>query len=234
VEKLMHATIRAPRQVARSPLEEGMAGPIPPKLLDHARRVGLSLLRTIMDRPGYVLGITSALPGEGKSAVSLGLAEVMAADFGLSVVLLDAHAERPWAPHDESFAARPGLSDWVSGEMSLDESRSEVHENYALLPFGQQAMSSRDMLQHMVRVDALQQLRDRHHLVIMDLPDLRNPAAAALANACDGIVLVIRAGVTPAESIGEYLPTLHNVVIHGVVLNQHRPAVPAAIQRLFA
>ena len=82
--------------------------------------------------------------------------------------------------------------------------------------------------------EPLLELRERYSLIILDLPDLVNPAAAALANLCDGIVLVVRSGVTPADRVKEFLPLLESVAIHGVVLNRDRPKVPAFLRRLFA
>lgn len=212
------------------------AGRAPVETLDHARDIGLSLLRTFVDRPTYVLGVTSALPEEGKTTISLGLAEVMSADFGLEVVLIDANAERPWLPEEvpSEAQAQRGLSDWLSNECSLQESLYRLHDKCTLLPIGSQHITSRDLLQYLVKADGLVALREGYSLILMDLPDLTNPAAPALANLCDGLVLVVRSGETPAEIVREFLPLLENVTMHGVVLNRHRPAVPAAIRRAFS
>jgi Mrp family chromosome partitioning ATPase len=206
---------------------------LPVETLDHARDIGLSLLRTFADRPSYVLGTTSALPNEGKTTISTGLAEVMATDFGLEVVLVDAHPERSWSRADSIFGSRPGISDWLSNEGTLDDALVPVHDKCSVLPFGTQTLTSRDLLQYMVNHEALQQLRQRFSLIILDLPDMMNPAAAALANLSDGLVLVVRSGETPVDRVREFLPLLQNVTIHGVVLNRHRAAVPAALRQAF-
>lgn len=217
-----------------APFHGRFAANIPVETLDHARDVALSLLRTFADRPSYVLGVTSALPGEGKTTISIGLAEVMATDFGLEVVLLDTNAERPWAPDEEEWTNRLGLSDWLSGECALQDALAHVHDRCSILPFGTQTISSRDVLQYLVKHDALAQLREQHSLIVLDLPDLMNPAAAALANLCDGLVLVIHAGSTSVDRVRDFLPILQNVTLHGAVLNRHRSSVPAAILRAFS
>lgn len=212
------------------------AARVPIETLDHARDIGLSLLRTFADRPSYVLGVTSALPREGKTTISLGLAEVMATDFGLEVVLLDCNAERPWTPEMPSTDAESwnGLSDWLSDECTVNEAIYQLHDKCSVIPFGTQSITSRDLLQYLVKSDAFSNLRERFSLVLVDLPDLANPAAPALANLCDGLVLVLRSGDTPVDIVREFLPLLANVTIHGVVLNRHRPAVPAAIRNMFS
>ncbi len=217
------------------PLSSRTVVTVPAQALNHARNVGLTLLRTFADQPSYVLGITSAVLGEGKTTLSLALAEVMATDFGLNVVLLDTHAERPWPKGATEEGDTPrGLSDWLCDECQFSDALVNLHEKCALLPYGLQRMTSRDLLQHLVRAEAIPMLRAQYSLILLDLPDLQNPAGAALANLCDGVVLTVRAGHTPTEAVREFIPALQNVMIHGVVLNRHRSAVPATIWKLFA
>jgi Mrp family chromosome partitioning ATPase len=204
---------------------------LPTETLDHARDVALNLLRTCADRPSYVLGVTSAVPGEGKSTISTALAEVMSADFGIEVVLVDGNAERHWSAAADG--TQLGLSDWLVGSAELGAVLASVHEKCSVLPFGTQPVTSRDILQYLSRTEALAELRERFAVVLLDLPDLMNPAGAALANLCDGLMLVIHAGVTPADRVKTFLPLLENVTIHGAVLNRHRSAVPPWLRRLF-
>ena len=203
------------------------------EMLDHARDISLSLLRTFVDRPSYVLGVTSAVPGEGKTTLSQAFAEVMSSDFGLDVALLDCHPERPWKSDQEQIQG-PGLSGWLADECRLSDALVRVHDKCSILPAGSRRLSSRDLLQHMVNAEALRQLRERYSLIILDLPDLVNPAAAALANQCDGVVLVVRSGTTPVANVRQVLPLLQNVTIHGAILNRHKPSTPAAIRRAFS
>lgn len=212
----------------------GFLNRIPIETLDHTRDIALLLLRSFVDRPSYVLGITSALRDEGKTTIGLGLAEVMATDFGVETVLLDMHAEHPWPSMAGEPMAKQGLSDWLSGECSLSDALVHIHDRCSVLPFGRQSLTSRDVLQYMVKVNAIRQLREQHGLILLDLPDLMNPAAGALADQCDGLCLVIRSGVTPVDSVTDVLPLLQNVTIHGAILNRHRSAVPAAIRSLFS
>lgn len=220
--------------VAGLTLNEQLSRRIPVETLNHARDIGLSLLPTFVGQPSYVLGVTSALPSEGKTTISTALAEVMAADFGLRSILIDSHAERPWPALGDDQIILRGLSDWLSDKCSLEDNLIHIYDKCAMLPFGAQLMSSRDLLQHLVKADALPQLRERYSLILLDLPDLINPAAAALANLCDGIMLVIHAGKTPADKFKEVIPLLQNVTIHGAVLNRHKSRIPAIFRRMFA
>ena len=205
---------------------------VPVETLNHARAIALSLLKKFAGEPSYILGVTSALPSEGKSTISVALAEVITTDFGTPAMLVDAHAERPWTTAQEVLTEHAGLSEWLAGDTTLQEATVQVHEQWSILPFGERRLLSRDLLQSMVREAALQQLREQYPLIVVDLPDLLNPAAAALANLCDGLVLVVKAGETPVDTVRAMLPLLETVTIHGVVLNQHRSAIPGVIRRM--
>ncbi len=207
---------------------------IPPQILDHARDVGLSLLRSFVDRPSYVLGVTSALPGEGKTTIATALADVMATDFGLHVLLVDSHAERPWSLLHDDGAPSLGFSDWLTNDCSFEDAANRIHEKCTVVPFGTQPISSRDLLQYIVTSGVIARAREQYGLIMLDLPDLVNPAGAALANLCDGVVLIIKSGQTTRDRIQEFLPLLQNVTVHGAVLNHHKSSIPQFLRRAFA
>ena len=207
---------------------------VPELALDHARSAALQLSAVLREHDSYVLGLTSAVPGEGKSTVSSALADVLAADFAHHVVLLDLHAERPSLPVDAALRiSRPGISDWARNECTLDEVLIK-YNGWAGVACGTRVPTSRDLLHMMTRYNVLSRLRERFNVVLVDLPDLGNSAGAALASLCDGVVLVARAGATPAHTIKAALAPLHAVTLHGVVLNRHRSATPGIIRRMWA
>jgi Mrp family chromosome partitioning ATPase len=169
--------------------------------------------------------MTSALPGEGKSSMSCALAEVMGSDFGLRTVLVDCHPERSWTASNLDLQSHPVITDWLRGEAELQETLVVVNDKFSVMPSTQAALTARDLLQSLNNAEAIDELRRTFSLIILDLPELANPAGPALANLCDGLVLVVRAGSTPTTAINEYLPIMENVTVHGVVLNQHNSSI---------
>lgn len=207
---------------------------VPELALDHACSVALQLSATLREQPSYVLGITSAMPGEGKSTVSSALADVLATDFAHRVVLLDLHAERPTLPVDAALRiSRPGISNWARNECMLDDVLIK-YQGWSGVACGTRVPTSRELLHSMTRYGVLHRLREHFPVVLVDLPDLGNSAGAALASLCDGVVLVARAGATPAHTIKAALAPLHALTLHGVVLNRYRSATPAIIRRMWA
>jgi Mrp family chromosome partitioning ATPase len=202
--------------------------------LNHARTTALRLNKTLREQPSYVLGITSAVPEEGKSTMSRALAEVLGTDFAHEVVLADLHAEQPAVPSEAAQRlARPGLNNWARGDQVLDEVLI-TNAGWTALGCGTGAPTSLDLLHTVTRHSALHRLRERFPVVLLDLPPLSNAAGAALANLCDGVVLVTRAGKTPADVVKAALPSLRDVQVHGVVLNRQQRATPRLLHRLWA
>src|ERR1700687_6292933 len=105
---------------------------LPAWFIDRCRQAYLSVS---FPGPNRVLGITSALHGEGKTTVALGIATALAADTGEPTLLLECDLE---TSSDEFFGltSGPGLSDWLEGEQTLRVLRMPPLANTFLIPAG--------------------------------------------------------------------------------------------------
>ena len=66
----------------------------------------------------------------------------------------------------------------------------------------------------------LEELVGRYDRIILDTPaTLGLPDSKIVAELCDGVVLVVRAGVTPREEVAAVLEVLDRRRILGVILN---------------
>lgn len=134
---------------------------------------GLSFLAA--DRPVRVLLVTSAVPGEGKSTVSSGLARA-AALTGQRVVLVEADLRRPTfhTQFDLQGDAR-GLSSALVGVAPPEELlRTVVHglPQLAILPAGPIPPNSAELLRMKAMEDILEALLRTADLVVLDAPPL--------------------------------------------------------------
>ena len=64
--------------------------------------------------------MTSAVKGEGKSAVAVNLGYVLARDLGKSTLIIDADLKRPVVHGYMGTTLAPGLQDLLAGEQSID------------------------------------------------------------------------------------------------------------------
>jgi receptor protein-tyrosine kinase len=166
--------------------------------------------------------ITSPLPGDGKSTVSLNLATVLSENLKVPVLLLEADVHRP------SLVKRLGLKPWPGltecfrrgGDPMMAIRRIDPLGFY-LLPAGQPAEDSANILQSNFTSQLIKGLSSSSFSwVLVDSPPT-TPVAdiLALKTQADGALLVARAGETPREAIEESARNLGRDHILGIILN---------------
>jgi capsular exopolysaccharide synthesis family protein len=179
--------------------------------------------------------VCSALAGEGKTTVALGLAVAIASDhIDRRVVLVEADVQKPVLAADFRLDPQPGVAECLSLGVPLEEAcRSTFIENLTILPAGG-AVANAGRLLHSKRIIALaEQLRELFDVVILDVPAvLATSTATGLANQADGILFVVRAGVTPAPLVKQALSHFERGKVRGVVVNEARSSVPRWMRRI--
>jgi capsular exopolysaccharide synthesis family protein len=173
-------------------------------------------------RPLKVVGITSAMPGEGKTVTSVNLALVAArANPDRRILLIDADLRRSQVAGVLGIKSRPGLSDLLAGECEVrDMVRRFQSTRMAVITAGPtpeeptQALASARMKQF------LKVVREHFDEVYVDLPPtLPFADSAILGHQTDGLLMVVRAHVTPAQAVNQAVEQLGGAPILGCVLN---------------
>jgi Mrp family chromosome partitioning ATPase len=190
-----------------------------------------------------ILGVTSAIAGEGKTTIASGLVAALAEDGALlgfgrqpdTTLLVQCNVGAP--PEDPRLATRPGpgLIQVLRGECDLEAAIQQADvERLAILPLGEPAHSFPLAIRTATLPDLIDQLRSRYGLIVLDLPAVLNSTdTQVLARLADQLILVIRAEVTPAKLVRQALDQLGDGGVLGVVLNDSRPDLPSWLdQRL--
>jgi Mrp family chromosome partitioning ATPase len=190
-----------------------------------------------------VLGVTSAIEGEGKTTIASGLTTALAADGALlgfgrgadTTLLIQCNGGAP--SQDPRLAPRPGpgLIQLLHGECALEATiqATEV-ERLAIMPRGEPAPNFPLAIRTAALPEVIADLRPRFGLIVLDLPAvLTSTDTQVLARLADQLVLVVRADVTPAKLVRQALDQLGEEKLLGMVLNQSRPDLPSWLdQRL--
>jgi protein-tyrosine kinase len=174
------------------------------------------------DTPLRTLMITSPSAGEGKSITAANLALAMAQEYQRTVVLVDADLRAPRIHALFGLEPGAGLAEVVAGQASLDETLLYVPEQrIAILPAGAEPQFPTELLGSTAMRRTLDQLRARFDRVLVDLPAVLPLAdVSAAAPMSDGIVMVVRAGVTQRPALDQALAALEGDRVIGVVLNE--------------
>jgi succinoglycan biosynthesis transport protein ExoP len=171
--------------------------------------------------PKVVL-VTSALPGEGKSATTLLLAASYAT-AGHRTVVIDCDLRR----HELSrmvTGEQVGVADFLTGAIGIDEAivRLPLAE-IDLITAGRASSEAADALTVERMNELLVQLRERYDIIIIDAsPLLTVVDGLVMATIADRIIVVAEWSRTPREAIAEGLKALGGDVhrVAGVVLNK--------------
>ena len=169
--------------------------------------------------------ITSCLPADGKSTVSLRLAMTFA-ESEKKTVLVDADMRRSVLMRRvraEGDNASVGLSHVLSGQKSVTEALYETNlKNLYVIPSGKFPTNSTELLGNSRFEELIIALKKTFDYVIVDTPPLGSVVDAAVAaKRCDGSVLVISEGKDSrkmAKSVLEQLKAA-NPNFLGVAMN---------------
>jgi receptor protein-tyrosine kinase len=159
---------------------------------------------------GRILVVTSAMQAEGKTSVASNLA-VVAARFGLRVIVVDADLRNPQLAGVFGLGRPPGLSDLLASDDDLADYVVEV-EDLRVLPGGSLAPNPAELLASPRMRDLLAELADSADLVIVDTaPVNRVSDALELVGAADVVLLVARHAQTRLRSVAEAVEAIHQV-----------------------
>lgn len=185
----------------------------------------------------FVVGVTSAVYGEGKTTVAMNLAGTMAQNSSQRVALVDANL-RNWDLQTRlNLPPCPGLVDILEGgedDLTNIIQKTEL-DNFSIVPAGRAAANPARLARSPLFGEVMSALRMQNDFIVMDMaPILPVADTRVLANLVDGIVIVIRAGVTPREIVARAVDAVGNDRVIGVVLNGTETAMPRWLQRYFS
>ena len=185
----------------------------------------LTIERLRRGRPLQVIAVTSPAAGEGKTLTAINLAGALArGGDGARVLLIDADLRRPAVARQLSIdeSAR-GLTEVVESADATIESVTQKLKPYNLsvIPAGTRNGAVHHILRS-PRLDVvLAEARQRYDFVVLDTPPLLPVFdSALLANAVDGVLMVVAANQTPRKLLGEALNMLDPAKVLGIVFNR--------------
>jgi polysaccharide biosynthesis transport protein len=172
-----------------------------------------------------VVGLTSAIPDEGKSTIAAALA-LSIAQVGGRAILVDCDLRNPSLSRAITPNAKAGILEVLSGKVALDEAlNKEVFLSMAFLPVfsDERIADSSELLNSIAMKGLFDRLRSSYDYVIVDLPPLAPLAdVRATTHLVDSYLLVAEWGSTSTAIIQHALsraPQVYDRVI-GAVLNK--------------
>ncbi len=187
------------------------------------RNLRTSVVLSNLDHPPQVLMISSSGPSEGKTTVSIAMAQNFIG-MGKRVLLIEGDLRRQVFSQYFDLAGTGSLQDVLSGEQTLAEAVQRVDRFGAdVLVAGRSAGNAADVFSSDRFQAVIQDARVAYDIVIIDTPPvLAVPDARVIAHVADAVLYVVRWNATARHQISEGLRQFAQgkVQITGLVLTQ--------------
>jgi protein-tyrosine kinase len=173
-------------------------------------------------KPMKVIALTSAMPGEGKTVTAVNLALAAArANPERRILLIDADLRRSQVGSVLGIRGKSGLAELLAGECEVRDVIRRFHgTRLAVIPGGSTPEEPTQVLASTRMKQFLQAVRENFEEVYIDLPPtLPFADAAILGHQMDGVLMVVRANVTPIRAVNQAVEQLGGAPILGSVLN---------------
>lgn len=174
-----------------------------------------------VDRPIKSIVLTSVVPHDGKSTLSIFLGIAMA-ESGLHTLLVECDCRRPMLQNYLKLRPQHGLMDVLRRQVQIQEAVCETGISKLHLLTSSVLANPVEILGSERFNSVIDELKEVYDVILLDTPPLGSfIEAAILASRADGTVLVLQAGssdITAAQSVVSQLEKAKAHVL-GVVLN---------------
>ena len=172
----------------------------------------------------HIVGVSSAMAGEGKSISSVNLAYSLS-QLEKRVLLIDCDMRRPSLNAKLPIQKVPGLSNYLTRQVHKDEviQKYTTEEcSFDVISSGRNPPNPIELLSSERMQKALDQLRQSYDFIILDLPPVGEVSDALVAaKLVDGILLVVRQNYCSRTALNAAVEQFDFVDtrILGIVLN---------------
>ena len=203
------------------------------RLVDEFRNITSQVLRNSQIvaekgmRRGNIVLVTSSVPGEGKTFVSLNLALSVAMHLDHSALLVDADVLRPSMLERVGLGPQPGLIDLLTREdvQPPDVLLRTNLPKFSMLSTGTGVDRGAELLSSAAMDSLLSDLAERYHdrVIVVDSPPLLvSTVSRSLAARVGQVLMVVAAEQTKRTAVSQGFAALESCPMVSVVLNKSR------------
>ena len=164
---------------------------------------------------GHTVGITSSIQAEGKSSTACNTAYALS-EAGKKVLLLECDLRRPSVGSKLGVARAPGLTNLLVSKEDYREyiQHCELAPELDILTSGDVPPNPSELLASNRMAKLMDQLRKDYDYIVVDLPPVTVVSdTLAASHILDGIVMVVRDGVSDNQMLAEAMRQLKMVNI---------------------
>ncbi len=181
-----------------------------------------NVIFTLLQKGCKKIIVASSFEAEGKSTNCLNLA-ITFAQNGSKVLLIDCDLRRPNQGNLLNMKTKEGLSDLLVGLASIESVINKTkYENLDVIFAGSMSPNPAELLGSEAMEKLIEDLSEKYDYILLDTPPVNVVAdSIILSRLADGVLLVVRQGVTEKDGVSDAVSRLKlaNAKILGFILN---------------
>jgi capsular exopolysaccharide synthesis family protein len=185
------------------------------------RLLGVRLRDLARTRPLKRVLITSTIPQEGKTTVAANLAFTLARSTQQKILLIEGDVRRPALSQIVGLKGSPGICEWLRGDQKLTNCIYFLEEaGIWVMPAGSSPQNPLEVLQSTKLNALMAQVAEWFDTVVIDSPPVLPLADTSVwMRLADGIILVVRQGITEKKQLQKGLEAIDPQKLIGALLN---------------
>ena len=179
--------------------------------------------------------ITSAIPEEGKSMVSINLANGMANNCKERVVLVEGDLRRPTLGQRLGCTHLEGLTEYLSSDLLPDKIVYRIEpQGFYFVPAGTPVEDGFELMQSAKLAELFELLEGSFEWIIIDSTPVVPMADTAIwTRLADGVLIVARQGKTEKRLFQKTLESLDGCPLLGIVFNGCKGTMQARYSKYY-
>ncbi len=172
-----------------------------------------------------VIGISSAMAGEGKSLSAINLAYSLA-QLEKRVLLIDCDMRRPSVFNRLPVQKAPGLSNYLTNQVEraevIQKCKLDDEQGFDVIASGNNPPNPIELISSVKMSNVLEDLRDYYDYIIVDLPPVGEVSDALVAaKLVDGMLIVVRQDYCTTTALSDAVDQFEFIEskILGIVMN---------------
>ncbi len=201
------------------------------------RRLRTHILKPAPEGAPRTIMIASSMSGEGKSLIAINLAIIIAVELHSHALLIDCDLRNPSISRWFGLHEAKGLSDYLMGQADVPDLLIKTAvDKLSIMCGGTIQENPVELIGSDQMKNLLNDLKSRYndrYIILDSSPLLATTEPSVLNDMADAILLVVKAGDTPRETVQQALKLVDKSKVMGIVLNNMEFKTKALIQRYF-
>ena len=198
-----------------------MPAKVPFAVVEAYKNLRIHLISALGEKKGKIFAVSSPNASEGKSTTSVNIAITMS-HLKKKILLIDADVRRSTVDKKLRLSNEVGCSDVLAGTAELSKAIKNYNPYLDVLTSGSVTNNPSELFSSTAFDRLLTDLAEKYEYIVIDTPPINLVSdTLAIAQKCDGLVLVVRPSVTTYAAYKESMKNIKqlNINLLGTVIN---------------